>query len=119
MALAEITECADIPRIQGRNHHEIRPFLRCFRKVANGVTQAPNDKRELEPMLSKTSALLEELGKAKIIRGRRWLFQRSQRKRLRGGRDRAAYCARPGCASSVLERAVRPRAARAGKSDPS
>jgi transposase len=35
--------------------------------VANGVTQAPNDKRELEPMLAKTSALPEELGKAKII----------------------------------------------------
>ena len=28
--------------------------------VANGVTQAPNDKRELEPMLAKTSALPEE-----------------------------------------------------------
>ncbi len=35
--------------------------------VANGVTQAPNDKRELEPMLAKTSALPEDLGKAKII----------------------------------------------------
>ena len=35
--------------------------------VANGVTQAPNDKRELEPMLAKTSALPEELGKAETI----------------------------------------------------
>jgi transposase len=33
--------------------------------VANGVTQAPNDKRELEPMLAKTNALPEALGKAK------------------------------------------------------
>jgi len=35
--------------------------------VANGVTQAPNDKRELEPMLAKTSALPEALGKAETI----------------------------------------------------
>lgn len=33
--------------------------------VASGVTQAPNDKRELEPMLAKTNALPEALGKAK------------------------------------------------------
>ncbi len=33
--------------------------------VANGVTQAPNDKRELEPMLAKTNALPEALGKTK------------------------------------------------------
>ncbi|HWJ19408.1 MAG TPA: IS1182 family transposase [Geobacterales bacterium] len=37
--------------------------------VANGVTQAPNDKRELEPMLAKTSALPEELGKTKTLLG--------------------------------------------------
>ena len=35
--------------------------------VASGVTQAPNDKRELEPMLAKTSALPQALGKAKIM----------------------------------------------------
>ena len=35
--------------------------------VANGVCQAPNDKRELEPMLAKTSALPEELGKAETM----------------------------------------------------
>jgi len=37
--------------------------------VANGVTQAPNDKRELEPMLAKTSALPEELGKVETLLG--------------------------------------------------
>ncbi len=37
--------------------------------VANGVTQAPNDKRELEPMLAKTRALPEELGKAETLLG--------------------------------------------------
>jgi len=35
--------------------------------VASDVTQAPNDKRQLEPMLAKTSALPEELGKAEIV----------------------------------------------------
>ena len=35
--------------------------------VASGVTQAPNDKRELEPMLAKTSALPKELGKAETM----------------------------------------------------
>lgn len=35
--------------------------------VANGVSQAPNDKRELEPMLAKTNALPKELGKAKTM----------------------------------------------------
>ena len=37
--------------------------------VANRVTQAPNDKREFEPMLAKTSALPEELGKAETLLG--------------------------------------------------
>ena len=37
--------------------------------VANGVTQAPNDKRELEPMLAKIGALPEELGKAETLLG--------------------------------------------------
>jgi transposase len=35
--------------------------------VASGVTQAPNDKRELEPMLAKTRALPEALGKAETM----------------------------------------------------
>jgi transposase len=35
--------------------------------VASEVTQAPNDKRQFEPMLAKTSALPEELGKAEIV----------------------------------------------------
>jgi hypothetical protein len=35
--------------------------------VASGVTQAPNDKRELEPMLTKTNALPQELGKAETM----------------------------------------------------
>ncbi|HXW22968.1 MAG TPA: transposase, partial [Rhodomicrobium sp.] len=35
--------------------------------VASDVTQAPNDKRELEPMLAKTRALPEELGKAETM----------------------------------------------------
>jgi hypothetical protein len=35
--------------------------------VASGVTQAPNDKRELEPMLAKTNALPEALGKAETM----------------------------------------------------
>jgi hypothetical protein len=35
--------------------------------IASGVTQAPNDKRELEPMLAKTSALPGEIGKVKTM----------------------------------------------------
>ena len=35
--------------------------------VANDVTQAPNDKQQLEPMLAKTGALPEELGKAETM----------------------------------------------------
>jgi len=35
--------------------------------VANGVTQAPNDKLELEPMLAKTSALTGGVGKAETV----------------------------------------------------
>ena len=37
--------------------------------VANGVTQVPNDKRELAPMLAKTSPLPEELGKVETLLG--------------------------------------------------
>jgi transposase len=37
--------------------------------VANGVVQAPNDKQQLEPMLAKTGALPEELGKAGTLLG--------------------------------------------------
>ncbi|MGC1587758.1 MAG: IS1182 family transposase [Rhodomicrobium sp.] len=37
--------------------------------VANDVTQAPNDKQQLEPMLAKTGALPEELGKAETLLG--------------------------------------------------
>ena len=39
----------------------------CMLVVANGVVQAPNDKQQLEPMLAKTSALPEELGKAETM----------------------------------------------------
>jgi len=35
--------------------------------VASGVVQAPNDKQQLEPMLAKTGALPEELGKAEVM----------------------------------------------------
>ena len=35
--------------------------------VAGDVAQAPNDKQQLEPMLAKTGALPEELGKAKTM----------------------------------------------------
>ena len=35
--------------------------------VASDVVQAPNDKQELEPMLAKTGALPEELGKASNV----------------------------------------------------
>ena len=84
--------------------------------VASGVTQAPNDKRELEPMLAKTSALPKELGKAETMLADR-LFQRGQRERLRSGRDRATHRPQPAEPSPVLERALRRRAARAGKSN--
>jgi hypothetical protein len=35
--------------------------------IAGDVVQAPNDKQQLEPMLAKTGALPEELGKAKTM----------------------------------------------------
>jgi len=37
--------------------------------VAGGVVQSPNDKQQLEPMLAKTSALPEELGKVETLLG--------------------------------------------------
>jgi len=37
--------------------------------VAGDVVQAPNDKQQLEPMLAKTGALPEELGKAETMLG--------------------------------------------------
>ena len=37
--------------------------------VASDVTQAPNDKQQLEPMLVKTSALPKELGKVETLLG--------------------------------------------------
>jgi transposase len=37
--------------------------------VAGDVVQAPNDKQQLEPMLAKTAALPEELGKAETMLG--------------------------------------------------
>jgi hypothetical protein len=37
--------------------------------VAGDVVQAPNDKQQLEPMLAKTSALPEELGKVETLLG--------------------------------------------------
>ena len=37
--------------------------------VAGDVVQASNDKQQLEPMLAKTAALPEELGKAETLLG--------------------------------------------------
>ena len=37
--------------------------------VAADVVQAPNDKQQLEPMLAKTGALPEELGKGETLLG--------------------------------------------------
>ena len=54
--------------------------------VAADVVQAPNDKQQLEPMLSKIDALPETLGKAGNAAGRQRLFQRGQCEcLLRGG----------------------------------
>jgi hypothetical protein len=35
--------------------------------LATGVVQAPNDKQQLQPMLSKVDALPDELGKATTL----------------------------------------------------
>ena len=45
--------------------------------VANDVVQAPNDKQQLEPMLAKTGALPEELGKAETLLGDNGYFSQA------------------------------------------
>ena len=56
--------------------------------VATDVVQAPNDKQQLEPMLGKIGACPTNWARPGVARRQR-LFQRGQRERLRGGRDRA------------------------------
>ena len=46
--------------------------------VAADVVQAPNDKQQLAPMLSKIAALPDALGEADSAAGRQRLFQRGQ-----------------------------------------
>ena len=65
--------------------------------VASAVSQAPNDKQQLEPMLDKIEALADELGK---LAGGYGLFQRGERRGLRQGGDRTADRHGPSAASS-------------------
>ena len=57
--------------------------------VAAQVVQAPNDKQQIEPMLERLEALPEDSRQAGNIARRQRLFQRGQRRALRGGPDRA------------------------------
>ena len=83
--------------------------------VANDVVQATNDKQQVEPMLGKLAALPERLGRGRNVAGRYWLFQRGERRRLRGGRDRSADRDGSAAALSAAERTLRPAAAAAGE----
>ena len=85
--------------------------------VAGDVVQSPNDKQQLEPMLAKTSALPEELGKVETLLGDNGYFSEANVKACKGGRDRAVARHGPGLPSSILERALRRGSGRARKSN--
>ena len=85
--------------------------------VATDVVQAANDKNQVEPMLGKIGAALEELGRGRDAAGGHRLFQRGQRRGLREGGRRTDDRDGPPAASSASRRALRPGAGRAAKSD--
>ncbi len=58
--------------------------------VASAVSQAPNDKQQLEPMLDKIEALADELGKPECLLSDYGLFQRGECRGWRKGGDRTA-----------------------------
>ena len=85
--------------------------------VASDVVQAANDKQQLEPMLAKTGALPEELGKAETMLADNGYFSEANVKACVAAGDRAAHRLGPGCPSSILERAFCRCAASARKSN--
>lgn len=54
--------------------------------VATDVTQAPNDKQQLEPMLNKVNALPEELGKAETLLADNGYFSEANVKACEAGK---------------------------------
>jgi hypothetical protein len=84
--------------------------------VAVDVVQAPNDKQQLEPMLSKIG-LTRRIGRSRNAVGGHGLFQHSECRSLREDGDRTADCHRASTASSSVARTLRDDAARARKSD--
>ena len=85
--------------------------------VAADVVQAPNDKRQLAPMLDKLAALPEDLGQPETLLADTGYFSAANVRGLPGGGDRAADRAGPRGPPSLPGRALRRGAARAGKSD--
>jgi hypothetical protein len=73
--------------------------------IAVDVVQAPNDKRQIAPMLEKVDALPQQLPARNAV-GRQRLFQRGECDGVHGGEHRAADCDRAAAASSLLARAV-------------
>ena len=74
--------------------------------VASAVSQAPNDKQQLEPMLDKIEGSCRRTGQARMPAGGYGLLQRGERCGLRQGGDRTADRHRPPAASSAVGRAL-------------
>ena len=85
--------------------------------IATDVVQAPNDKRQIAPMLEKVDALPEQFGRPETLLGRQRLFQRGECDGVHGGEHRAANCDGATAASSLLARTVCRAASGAGKPD--
>ncbi len=85
--------------------------------VASVVSQAPNDKQQLEPMLDKIEALAERAGRARAPAGGHGLFQRGECRGLREGEDPTTDRHGPSAASSAVGRALRSGAGSARRSD--
>ena len=69
--------------------------------VASAVSQAPNDKQQLEPMLDKIAALPEELGKPECLLADTGYFSAANVAACEGG-DRTADRHGPWTASSAV-----------------
>ncbi len=85
--------------------------------VASDVVQAPNDKQQLEPMLAKTSALPEELGKVETVLADNGYFSEANVKACAAAGIEPLIALGREAHHPVLERAFRRGAARTGKSN--
>ena len=85
--------------------------------VASAVSQAANDKQQLELMLDKIKALPEELGKPENLLADTGYFSANECRGLREGGDRAVDRQGPSAASPAAGRALRSDTGSAGRSN--